>query len=71
MDGDAFFVRDLRKVARYKDDQLKKLAIIADAIIGSHDLTLFALEVLQERGETDATVVDAYFAAIPEEHLRG
>ena len=70
VDGDAFFVRDLRKVARYKGDQLKKLAIIADAIIGSHDLTLFALEVLQDRGQIDATVIDAYFAAIPEEHLR-
>ena len=71
VDGDAFFIRDLREVNSYTDEQLKKLAIIADAIIGSHDLALYALENLLERGTIDAPVIDAYFAAIPQNKLRG
>ena len=71
VDGDAFFVRDLRKVERYNDEQLKKLAVIADSIMGSHDLTLYALETLLERGAIDMGLIDRYFASIPQENLRG
>nr|WP_232897424.1 FkbM family methyltransferase [Pontibaca salina] len=70
VDGDAFFVRDLRMVQNYSVEQVKKLAIIADAIIGSHDLTLHALEILLERGKIEAVLIDDYFSLIPEAKLR-
>jgi len=70
VDGDAFYVRDLRNVETYEDEQLKKLAVIADAIIQSHDLALFALETLLERQNIDMSVIDNYFAEIPEDVLR-
>lgn len=70
VDGDAFFVRDLRRVDRYIDEQLKKLAIIGDAIMGLFDVTLYALDILVERSVITEDVINRYFNNIPKERLR-
>jgi FkbM family methyltransferase len=71
VDGDAFFVRDLRKMEAYSTEQLKKLSVIADAVIRSHDLALYALEALLERGVINMSQLDSYFSSIPQENLKG
>ncbi|WP_300548303.1 FkbM family methyltransferase [Roseovarius sp.] len=70
IDGDAFFVRDLRKVDQYTDERLKKLAVIADSIIQNYDLALYALEVLHERGSITVDLVEWYFTQVPASHRR-
>ena len=68
IDGDAFFVRDLRNVDQYTDEKLKKLAVIADSIISNYDLALYALEVLGERGSIKGDLIEWYFNKIPSSH---
>jgi FkbM family methyltransferase len=70
VDGDAIFVRDLRKIATFDDDSLKKLALIADAVIDNADLTISVLEVLEDRGVIPATVIPDYLSAVPANRRR-
>lgn len=71
VDGDAFFVRDLRLIAKLSDDQLIRLAIIGGGIMASYDLTLFCLGHLVQRGVLTAAQVDSYFATLPGSAVRG
>ena len=71
VDGDAFFVRDLRLIPKLTDDQLIRLAIIAGGIMASYDLTLFCLGHLVERGLISTQQVDGYFATLPGSAVRG
>ncbi|EBA12020.1 FkbM family methyltransferase [Roseobacter sp. CCS2] len=71
VDGDAFFVRDMRNIASFSDVQLKKLAVIADAIMQSYDLALYALDTLVERDVIQADLVDWYFNQVPQSARRG
>ncbi len=70
VDGDAYFVRDLRHVSTYDDEKLKKLALIADSIIESPDLVLFVLQQLETRGLVDPEVCEKYIERLPEYALR-
>ena len=60
IDGDAVYIRDLRDDATVSDMQLKKLAIFADAVFDSPDLTCHCLDRLVQRGAISADVVVAY-----------
>ncbi len=66
IDGDAFFVRDLRRVASFTDAALARLTVLSDAVMRAHDLTLFCLDHLQARGRIGAREVDDYIALLPE-----
>jgi FkbM family methyltransferase len=70
VDGDAFFVRDLRNVDSYTDEHLKKLAIIGDAIMGLFDVALYALDILVERSVITEDVINRYFSNISKQRLR-
>lgn len=70
VDGDAFFVRDLRNIDTYSDEGLKKLAIIADSIVDNPDLALFALEKLEARKAIAAGTCQQYFQLLPDQRLR-
>lgn len=70
-DGDAFFVRDLRLMDNLSTEQIIRLALIADGIIRSYDLTLFCLGHLVQRGVITAQQVDTNFATLPGRAVRG
>lgn len=71
VDGDAFFVRDLRHIGQLSTDQLIRLAIIAGGIMRSYDLTLFCLGHLVQRGVITGKQVESYFATLPGSATRG
>lgn len=71
VDGDAFFVRDLRLIEQLSTDQLRRLAFIAGSIMMSHDLTLFCLGHLVQRGVLTRHQVDSYFNTLPGSAVRG
>jgi len=70
VDGDAYFVRDLRKIEDYSNDQLRKLAVLADGVMRCWDLTLFALDQLRRRGVVEEAGIDAYIEHLPDEVKR-
>lgn len=70
VDGDAFFIRDLRNIDSYSDETLCKLAIIADSIVENADLTLFTLEKLEARGVVANGTAQEYFTLLPDNRLR-
>ncbi len=70
IDGDAIFVRDLRNIGSFSNEQLRKLALIADAIIDNADLAVRAMEVLEDRGALKRTVIQTYLRMLPEAKLR-
>lgn len=70
VDGDAIFVRDLRNMATFDDESLKKLAVIADAVIDNADLTISILEQLEDRGVIAATLIPDYLSRLPADRRR-
>lgn len=70
LDGDAVFVRDLRTASQVSVEQVKMLALLADSVFQSYDLTLHCLDMLAERGELAAHVAKDYIAMLPEEVKR-
>lgn len=70
VDGDAFFVRDLRLIGKLSNDQLIRLAIIGGCIMASYDLTLFCLGHLVERGVISTQQVDRYVSSLPGRAIR-
>jgi FkbM family methyltransferase len=65
LDGDAVFVRDLRDADTVSTEQIKTLALLADAILQSYDLALHCLDLLAERGELGADVAARYVELLP------
>ena len=70
VDGDAFFVRDLRKLHTFTDVQLSKLCILADSVIGAFDVAGLCLEELAKRGKLSTDDTEKYFALLPDRVLR-
>lgn len=70
VDGDAIFVRDLRNMATFDDESLKKLAVLADAVIDNADLTISVLELLEDRGAVPATLIPDYLSLLPASRRR-
>lgn len=70
VDGDAFFVRDLRKVASFSDSDLAKLAVLADSVMDAVDLVLFCLDHLVARGRLSPADAETYFDLLPREYKK-
>lgn len=66
IDGDAVYIRDPALVAGMSDAQLRYLAILADTVCGSFDLTFWCLGQLAARGAIDATLAERYSALLPD-----
>ncbi|MBE7323655.1 FkbM family methyltransferase [Nocardioides sp. Y6] len=64
VDGDAVFVRGLLDLGSLPDEHLKHLAILADAVFGSHDLAVYLLGLLHDRGQVEPSVVADHVAAL-------
>ena len=64
LDGDIIYFRDLSNASALTNDQLRKMALIADGIYNFHDYALRCLDELEGRGETDEKSVQAYVAAV-------
>lgn len=70
IDGDAFFVRDLRAMNTFTDQQLAKLCILADSVMSAYDLVGLCLEELTKRGSLSPGETEKYFALLPDRVLR-
>lgn len=64
VDGDAVFVRDLRRLDRMDAETLKRLAMIAESVLDSIDLVLAVLEELEDRFALPPSVVKGYLALL-------
>lgn len=69
IDGDAAYIRLLEDRASVTDMQLKKLAMIAAGVFGSHDLVLWCLDELTARGACERGLAKEYVDRLPA-HLR-
>lgn len=65
LDGDAVFLRSLRKPDLIGTEALKHMAILADAVIESFDVAARCLDLLIARDAIDATAAAAYVARLP------
>ncbi len=70
LDGDAVFVRDLRDPKVVSNSQLKTLALLADAVFESYDLTLHCLDQLITRRELSPETVNQYVDLLPSDLRR-
>lgn len=70
VDGDGFFLRDLRDPDAYSDDQLQALCLLADAIMDAPDVALLAIDVLVQRGAIVANSAETYLSFLPANWLR-
>ena len=69
IDGDVVYIRSLEEPLRWSDAQLAHLAMIAADMLESHDLALFCLDRLVERGTIDRSAPRAYAKALPARYL--
>ena len=65
LDGDGVFIKDLRDPDAISDEQLSHLAIIADAMLQSYDVTLRCLDILAARRLVIEKEIDAYLDLLP------
>ncbi len=70
MDGDAFYVRDLTRADAMSDAQIWRLAVLADGVIGSPNLVVFALDTLSERKAAPGDAAETYLGLLPAAMLR-
>lgn len=66
IDGDAVYIRNLEDRDEVSDAQLAHLALLADSMFGSHDLTLWCLDELAARGVIPAKVAAKYVDKLPD-----
>jgi len=60
VDGDAFYVRDLRTVPDWSDAQILHLALLAEGVMNDPNLVVFCLDALAARGSIPANAVGDY-----------
>lgn len=65
VDGDAVFLSGLLTPDRLSDEQLKHMAICADTVFQSYDVTLKCLNILSERGAFGARETLPYRRMLP------
>ncbi|WP_375281616.1 FkbM family methyltransferase [Pseudooctadecabacter sp.] len=65
LDGDAVYIRNLETAEDVTDDQVKILALLADCVTKSYDLTLHCLDILVQRDVLPDTVLEGYLARLP------
>jgi FkbM family methyltransferase len=63
VDGDAVYLRDLRTLASWADEEVKKLVLLATYVFDSPDLAVRALDELVARGEVPVELPREYAAA--------
>lgn len=51
--ADAIYVRDFRRLDQLTKEQLQKLAVLLDQVVGAHDLCYEVLQLLDSRAATD------------------
>lgn len=66
VEADVVYVRDFRYPDRLGDNQLRQMALIADACYNSSDLALYCITILQKRNATAPDASEAYLAMINE-----
>ncbi len=66
LDGDAVFLPDIRRLNERPSEDLKSLALIADAVLQSHDLCLHCLDLLLLREEISAQTISEYLQLLPQ-----
>ncbi|MBF9060143.1 FkbM family methyltransferase [Rhodobacterales bacterium HKCCSP123] len=64
-DGDAVLVRGLTDLAQLSDEELKHLAILADAVLLTQDLAVTAMAELARRGVLGLDGIHAYIDRLP------
>lgn len=67
VDGDAVFLRSLRRPEALSDEQLKHMAILAEAVAESFDVVARCLDHLVERGAVAAAAAEAHVARLPDQ----
>lgn len=70
IDGDAVFIKDLRKPDEVSNTQLRHLALLADAVFGSFDLTLHCIDLLAARRKVSGSLAANYVDYLPAEVKR-
>ncbi|MGB8813622.1 MAG: FkbM family methyltransferase [Paracoccaceae bacterium] len=70
IDGDAFYIRDLTKVGEMSNEQLFRLAFLAESVVKSPNLVLFCLDNLASKGAVGRGASAGYLATLPENLLR-
>ena len=70
IDGDAVFIKDLRNPDAVSDQQLGHLALLADAVFGSYDLSLRCIDMLAGRGKVATILAAQYVEYLPTEVTR-
>lgn len=66
VDGDAFYVRDLTRPEALTPAQLFRLALLAEAVVGSPNLALFCLDNLVARGHLPQSAIEGYYTLLPQ-----
>ena len=66
IDGDAVFIRDLTDPDGVTDEMLKHLAILADAVFQSFDLSVRCLDLLIARTAIDPNAAHSYVDLLPD-----
>lgn len=70
VDGDVFFVRDLRGIDGWDTRAIARLALLADGAMAAFDLALYCLDALERRGAVTAEGIEAYIARLPDGVMR-
>ena len=70
VDGDVFFVRDLRGIDGWDTRAIARLALLADGAMAAFDLALYCLDALERRGAVTAEGTEAYIARLPDGVMR-
>ncbi len=66
VDGDAIFLRSLMRLERLEPEELKHMALLADAVFHSYDLVLKIIEVLELSGHVQVdSRLDDYIDLLP------
>lgn len=65
VDGDAVFVRQLLDLSALDIEALKHLAVLADAVFGSHDLAAVILGRLVDSGHASRAALESYIDRLP------
>lgn len=65
LDGDAVYIPSLLAIEEVSEFKLLKIAILADAVYSSYDLTLKCLDEICRRGLISQAQIDQYFTQLP------
>jgi FkbM family methyltransferase len=66
LDGDAVFLRSLRSPLDLDDEQIKHMAILADAVFESYDVAVRCLDLLIDRGVVVRRAAKGYVGQLPD-----